>query len=561
MSFVLTSSLSDAPNKHHLEGNTTSEVVRKSVNYVPEIWGDRFVALSPENLKPDAQTQQRANELKEEVRRMLRTVDDHLQELNLIDAVQRLGVAYHFEEEIAQALLRMYKSGRDYSDDLHAVALQFRLLRQGGYDVSPDVFKKFKDEQGRFKRTLAGDTRSLLGLYEAAHMGTHGENILDEAIAFTREHLNLALPCLNPPFSTLVELALELPLRKRIERLQTSYYISIYQEDKDRSDILLQFAKRDFNLLQLLHQQELREVSMWWKSWDFAAKLPFIRDRIVECYFWILAVYFEPQYSRARKMMTKIISLTSIMDDIYDVHGTLEELEPYTDAIQRWDRSIIDQFPDYMKLHFSALLDTVENFEEELALEGKSYRIPYLKQAFKEVSKGYLIEAQWSNSGHVPTLEEYMTNALMSSGYPMLSVVSYVGMGDVATKEAFDWGVSMPKLIEVAAAISRLKNDITSNQLEQERVHVASIIQLYMNENGSTYEEACEKCRRMAADAWKDINKECLKPLPAPMPILMRIVNLTRAIEVFYHHRDGYTNPTYETKERVLSVLVNPIPV
>lgn len=58
-----------------------------------------------------------------------------------------------------------------------------------------------------------------------------------------------------------------------------------------------------------------------------------------------------------------------------------------------------------------------------------------------------------------------MTNALMSSGYPMLSVVSYVGMGDVATKEAFDWGVSMPKLIEVAAAISRLKNDITSNQV------------------------------------------------------------------------------------------------
>eukprot|EP00268_Persea_americana_P055950 TRINITY_DN6551_c0_g1_i3.p1 TRINITY_DN6551_c0_g1~~TRINITY_DN6551_c0_g1_i3.p1 ORF type:complete len:164 (+),score=31.07 TRINITY_DN6551_c0_g1_i3:138-629(+) len=137
MSIVLSSSLSDAPNKHHLEGNKTSEVVRKSVNYVPEIWGDRFVASYPDNLKPDAQTQQRANELKEEVRKMLRNVDDHLQELNLIDAVQRLGVAYHFQEEIAQALLRMYKSGRDYSDDLHAVALQFRLLRQEGYNVPP----------------------------------------------------------------------------------------------------------------------------------------------------------------------------------------------------------------------------------------------------------------------------------------------------------------------------------------------------------------------------------------------------------------------------------------
>lgn len=90
---------------------------------------------------------------------------------------------------------------------------------------------------------------------------------------------------------------------------------------------------------------------------------------------------------------------------------------------------------------------------------------------------------------------------------------------------------------------------------------MATIIQIYMNENGSTYEEACEKCRRMAADAWKDINKECLKPPPAPMPILKRIVNLTRVIEVIYKLRDGYTNPTYETKECVLSLLVNPIPV
>ncbi|RWR93510.1 terpene synthase 1 [Cinnamomum micranthum f. kanehirae] len=449
--------------------------------------------------KPNAQTQQRANELKEDVRKMLRNVDDHLQELNLIDSIQRLGVAYHFEEEIAQALLRMYKSGRDYGDDLHVVALQFRLLRQEGYNVSPDVFMKFKDEEGKFKRTLAGDIRSLLSLFEAVHMGTHGENILDEAIAFTREHLKSTLPHLNPPFSTLVELALELPLRKRIERLQTSYYISVYQEDKDRSDILLE----------------------WWKSWDFAAKLPFIRDRVVECYFWILGVYFEPQYSRARKMLTKIIS---------------------------WDRSVINQFPDYIKLHFSALLDTVDKFEEELAQEGKSYRIPYLKQVFKEVSKGYLIEEQWSNSGYVPTLEEYMTNALITSAYRMLSVVSYVGMGDVATKEAFDWGVSMPKLIEAAS-------------LEQERGHVASIIQIYMNENGSTYEEACEKFKRMAAEAWKDINKECQKPTPTPMPLLMRTVNLTRVIEVLYQHRDGYTNPTYETKERILSVLVNPIPV
>ena len=74
----------------------------------------------------------------------------------------------------------------------------------------------------------------------------------------------------------------------------------------------------------------------WWKDLDFATKLPFARDRIVECYFWIVSVYFEPQYSLARKILTKVISMTSILDDIYDAYGTLEELKPFTEAIERF---------------------------------------------------------------------------------------------------------------------------------------------------------------------------------------------------------------------------------
>jgi (-)-germacrene D synthase len=49
-----------------------------------------------------------------------------------------------------------------------------------------------------------------------------------------------------------------------------------------------------------------------------------------------VAVYFEPQYSLARKILTKVIAMTSIIDDIYDVYGTLEELEPFTEAIERF---------------------------------------------------------------------------------------------------------------------------------------------------------------------------------------------------------------------------------
>ena len=68
---------------------------------------------------------------------------------------------------------------------------------------------------------------------------------------------------------------------------------------------------------------------------DLATNMSFARDRLVECYFWILGIYFEPQYAVKRKLLAKVISITSIMDDIYDVHGTFKELQLLTQAIER----------------------------------------------------------------------------------------------------------------------------------------------------------------------------------------------------------------------------------
>uniref|UniRef100_A0A151UEB1 (+)-delta-cadinene synthase isozyme A n=1 Tax=Cajanus cajan TaxID=3821 RepID=A0A151UEB1_CAJCA len=63
--------------------------------------------------------------------------------------------------------------------------------------------------------------------------------------------------------------------------------------------------------------------------------MPFARDRIVESCFWILGVYFEPQHSLARRIMIKVIAISSIIDDMYDAYGTIDELELFTNAIER----------------------------------------------------------------------------------------------------------------------------------------------------------------------------------------------------------------------------------
>jgi len=71
------------------------------------------------------------------MRRVLREPDHNpLQKLNLIDAMQRLGVSYHFEKEIKEELKQMYNEWDGKDNDLYIVALLFRLLRQAGHRIS-----------------------------------------------------------------------------------------------------------------------------------------------------------------------------------------------------------------------------------------------------------------------------------------------------------------------------------------------------------------------------------------------------------------------------------------
>jgi len=74
----------------------------------------------------------------------------------------------------------------------------------------------------------------------------------------------------------------------------------------------------------------------WWKDIDVPRNFPFARDRIVELFFWVSGVYFEPEFVEARDILTKVTALTSILDDIYDAYGTLEELVLITEAIQKY---------------------------------------------------------------------------------------------------------------------------------------------------------------------------------------------------------------------------------
>ncbi|CAK7349935.1 unnamed protein product [Dovyalis caffra] len=249
--------------------NTDKAIVRRSANFQTPIWDFNFIQSLSSEYVGHSFTRQ-ANKLKEDARLMLEEALNPLDQLDLIDTLQRLGIAYHFEEEISSITKNIYNDNhRDDTkmikeDNLYANALEFRLLRQHGYNVPQEVFNSFKDDQGNFKACLCNDIKGMLYLYEASYLLVEGESILEEARDFAAKHLKKhGMLNKDQYLSILANHALELPLHWRMKRMEAKWFIDAYERRLDFKPILLDFAKLDYNMVQAKHQEDIKDASRW----------------------------------------------------------------------------------------------------------------------------------------------------------------------------------------------------------------------------------------------------------------------------------------------------------
>lgn len=92
------------------------------------------------NFLQDKSYAEESDRLKEEARVMLLKLENPMDQLELIDIFERLGVDHHFGPEISNILESVYKSKDTLKrNNLYVTALEFRLLRHHGYDVSSGI--------------------------------------------------------------------------------------------------------------------------------------------------------------------------------------------------------------------------------------------------------------------------------------------------------------------------------------------------------------------------------------------------------------------------------------
>ncbi|KAJ4840101.1 hypothetical protein Tsubulata_024911 [Turnera subulata] len=544
---------------------TDDQVLRRTVDFHPCVWDDFFIkqASSQDKMLISAWSEQ-VEVLKEEVRKMLtEDADDTLERPKLIDAVLRLGIGYHFEKEIEEALEHTHKWHHQCSgdhQDLVTVALRFRLLRQHGYYVSSDVFDQFKDEKGNFMENLTQDLQGLLSLYEASFLSMQEEKVLDDALAFTTAHLKSMVSQLSSPHAKQVSDALYRPIHWRVQKQEQLNHISQYEQDGSaHSEAVLKMAKLDFNIVQALYQEELSSLSKWRIEIDFKRKVPFARDRMVEIYYWALTVFPEPEHAFCRVTLTKWAVISAVLDDMHDAYATFDELQLFLNTIERWDTSMGD-LPEYMKHCFELLLRCLKEYEEETTKIGR----PYCAEYVIVLVKSYFREARWFKEGHVPPVEEYRQNGAISCDL-ILFTTAWVGCINDASKEVFYWLNSVPKILITAGDHCRLMDDIATHEFEQKRGHVASVVECYMKEYGVSKEEAHIELQKFVERDWKIMNEELVRETSAaiiPKKILRTLLNYLRIMEALYKDGfDAFTNAKTVTKEVLTALLVTSIPV
>nr|QWD59167.1 ent-atiserene synthase [Aconitum carmichaelii] len=496
-------------------------------------------------------------------------------QLCMVDSLERLGISPHFKKEIGNVLDKTYNSWLTRDEeiflDVSTSSMAFRILRVHGYDVSSDALAQF-DEEG-FSNTLGGylrDAGAVLEVYRASQIVLPDEVFLEKqktwSSAFLKNELSKVAMHADRMYewiSNEVDMALTYPYKPNLPRVEHRRTVEHYNFDNlrilkssyrplgiDNKD-LLHLAMEDFNLCQLMYQNEFKELERWVKE-NRIDKLKFARQKQVYTLFSSAATLFPPELSDARLSWAKFSILTTVIDDCYDLGGSREELINLNEVFDKWDGVTAD---DFISEPVEILYNAYKNTINDLAQKAFKYQhrdiSKHLVQICVEMIKSMWIEAEWMEHNIVPSLDEYNTNGYVSFALGPIVLTTLYFVGPKLSEEVVK-SSEYHELFRLMSTICRNLNDLRTVQkeLSEGTINGVSILMIH-DPDVKTEEDSMNKIKEAVDICEKELIKLVLQRKDSVVPRACKELfwNMIRINNLFYASIDGYTSETQMMNE------------
>nr|XP_027061366.1 probable terpene synthase 12 [Coffea arabica]XP_027061367.1 probable terpene synthase 12 [Coffea arabica] len=212
-----------------------------------------------------------------------------------------------------------------------------------------------------------------------------------------------------------------------------------------------------------------------------------------------------------------------------------------------------------MKLCFLALYNTINDLAYDTLKEKGELIISQLKKAWADLCKAFLQEPRWFYKKVRPTFDEYIENGWISSSGAVQLIHAYFLVTENISKEAIvclDYHLGF---LRWPCIIFRLTNDLSSSTAEIERGETTNAITCFMHETGLSEEFARQHISKMIEECWMKMNKQLLSPSPYDKNFIQVAMDLARTALCQYEHGDAHSAPDARAKNRIRSVLLDPI--
>ncbi|KAA8515305.1 hypothetical protein F0562_018465 [Nyssa sinensis] len=510
-------------------------------------------------------------------------MDEELIKLSMVNQIQRLGLAEHFNEEIEEILsrvYRMYKKQEPWAAKMKLVAAQiykdslaFRLLRMHGYRVTPWSFCWFLNHEEilvHMEKNVEYFASAMYNVYRATDLIFPGEYEMEEARSFSRKLLEktMALRSIDNNFHRLIGHELSLPWMARLDHLDHRMWIeenkfstlcigkaSFYRLSCLHNDKLMKLAVENYEFRQSIYRGELEELKRWSKDWGLS-EMGFGREKTTYCYFAVAASTSLSHNSLVRMIAAKSAILIIVADDFYDMEGSLNELQRLTEAVQIWDGKGLSG-------HGKIIFDALDNLVTDIAAKHRHQKdtdiTKDLQDIWCETFVSWLTETTWSKSGYIPSKLEYLETGMTSVAthttvLPASCFLSPSLPHDKLKPAQYE---TVSKLVMI---IARLLNDIQSYQKEQE-VGKMNIALLYLKENPQAcIEDSIDYVREILGEKKKELLEHVLmdglNDLPKPCKFLH--LSCLKVFQMFYNSSNLFDSKT-DLLQDIMKAIYVPI--